>query len=62
MKAKIRLINPKRYRKLDEINFTEWETYTGMTEEQEEFYKRSYFDYLTKPEKIKEKSIYFYSN
>ena len=62
MKAKIKIVKPRRYRKLDEIDFSTWEMYTGMTEEQENFYKKTYFDYLTKPGRIKEKFIYFCQN
>ena len=63
MKVKIRVlkIGPKNV-KLNKINFSEWDIYTGMTEEQEDFFKQTYSDYIIRPYKTKQKHIYFCQN
>ncbi len=60
MRAKIKVVRPRRYPKPQEIDISKWKVYRGMTEQQEEFYKRTYFDYLNGRGKIK--NIYFCSN
>jgi hypothetical protein len=63
MKVKIRVlgIGPKKV-KLSKINFSDWYIYTGMTEEQEDFFKQTYMDYLLEPAKSRQKHIYFCQN
>lgn len=63
MKVKIKVlgVGPKKV-KLNKIDFSGWESYTGMTEAQENFFKQTYMDYITKPGKAKQKHIYFCQN
>jgi hypothetical protein len=63
MRVKIRVlgIGPKNV-KLNKINFSKWRIYEGMTEEQEDFFKQTYVDYIIKPGKVKQKHIYFCQN
>ncbi len=63
MKVKIKVLGlgPKKL-KLNKIDFSDWDIYTGMTEAQENFFKKTYMDYITKPSKAKQKNIYFCQN
>jgi hypothetical protein len=63
MKVKIRVlkIGPKNV-KLNKIDFSSWDLYTGMTEEQEDFFRHTYTDYIMKPVKSRQKHIYFCQN
>jgi hypothetical protein len=63
MKVKLKVLGlgPKKV-KLHKINFSDWDIYTGMTEEQEEFFKQTYMDYITRPRKYQQKHVYFCNN
>jgi hypothetical protein len=61
VKISVLAVGPKKV-KLSKINFADWFIYTGMTEEQEDFFKQTYMDYLLKTDKKKQKHIYFCQN
>ena len=61
VKIKVLGVGPKKM-KLHKIDFSDWKLYTGMTEEQEDFFKQTYMDYITKPGKARLKHIYFCQN
>jgi hypothetical protein len=61
VRIKVLGVGPKKV-KLSKLNFSEWELYTGMTEEQEDFFRQTYTDYIIKPAKVKQKHIYFCQN
>jgi len=62
MKVKINTVAPDIYKRLDKVDFSKWTPYSGMTEEQEEFYRKTYMDYLMSPKKSKTKNIYLFKN
>ncbi len=63
MKVKIRVlgVGPKKT-DLDKINIKDWKPYTGLTGEQEDFFKQTYMDYILKPGRVRQKHIYFCQN
>jgi hypothetical protein len=61
VKIKVLGIGPKKVN-LQKVDFSSWEIYTGMTEEQEDFFKQTYMDYIMKSGRAKQKHIYFCQN
>jgi len=63
MKVKIKVlkIGPKKVN-LSKINFSDWHEYAGMTEEQEDFFRQTYMDYILKSARTRQKRIYFCQN
>ena len=63
MKIKIvHMVKPLKTRSLKHLDIFSWEAYTGLTDEQEEFYARTYVDYISGRRGVREKKIYLSNN
>lgn len=60
MKVKLRTVTPHKNTDLKNINFSNWEPFTGITDEQDEFQRGTYTVFVTT--RKTEKQVYISVN